>query len=88
MEYLLSTQNPYGSWGDMKTRDIYLRYHPTWTANDGLRDYMQAFSRQMPIDNRPNRAPHRGKPQTVPVVHPTWGSQSWLQPPFRRPLCS
>jgi hypothetical protein len=38
-EYLLSTQNPDGSWGDMKTDDIYLRYHPTWTAVDGLRDY-------------------------------------------------
>jgi hypothetical protein len=38
-DYLLSTQNPDGSWGDMKTDDIYLRYHPTWTAIDGLRDY-------------------------------------------------
>jgi hypothetical protein len=38
-EYLLSSQNPDGSWGDMKTDDIYLRYHPTWTAVDGLRDY-------------------------------------------------
>jgi hypothetical protein len=37
--YLLSSQNPDGSWGDMKTDDIYLRYHPTWTAVDGLRDY-------------------------------------------------
>ncbi len=39
IEYLLSSQNPDGSWGDMKTGDIYLRYHPTWTAVDGLRDY-------------------------------------------------
>jgi hypothetical protein len=38
-EYLLSSQNPDGSWGNMKTDDIYLRYHPTWTAVDGLRDY-------------------------------------------------
>ena len=38
-DYLLSSQNPDGSWGDMKTSDIYLRYHPTWTAVDGLRDY-------------------------------------------------
>jgi hypothetical protein len=38
-EYLLSSQNPDGSWGNMKTSDIYLRYHPTWTAVDGLRDY-------------------------------------------------
>jgi hypothetical protein len=39
IEYLLSSQNPNGSWGDMTTGDIYLRYHPTWTAVDGLRDY-------------------------------------------------
>ncbi len=39
MEYLLSTQNPDGSWGDAKSNDNYLRYHPTWTAIDGLRDY-------------------------------------------------
>jgi hypothetical protein len=38
-EYLLSSQNPDGSWGNMKTDDMYLRYHPTWTAIDGLRDY-------------------------------------------------
>jgi hypothetical protein len=39
IDYLLSTQNPDGSWGNMRTADIYLRYHPTWTAVDGLRDY-------------------------------------------------
>ena len=39
MDFLLSTQNADGSWGDPKTDDIYLRYHPTWTAIDGLRDY-------------------------------------------------
>jgi hypothetical protein len=39
MDFLLSTQNPDGSWGDTRTDDIYLRYHPTWTAIDGLRDY-------------------------------------------------
>ncbi len=38
-KYLLSRQNPDGSWGDMRTRSIYGRYHPTWTAIDGLRDY-------------------------------------------------
>ena len=38
-EYLLSTQNPDGSWGDMNSTDIYQRYHPTWTAIDGLRAY-------------------------------------------------
>ncbi|HEY6351966.1 MAG TPA: hypothetical protein VI636_21435 [Candidatus Angelobacter sp.] len=39
MDYLLSTQNPDGSWGDMDDTDIYTRYHSTWTAIDGLRQY-------------------------------------------------
>jgi hypothetical protein len=39
MNYLLSTQNTDGSWGDIEAEDIYERYHPTWTAIDGLRDY-------------------------------------------------
>ena len=38
-EYLLDVQNPDGSWGDMEAEDIYQRYHPTWTAIDGLREY-------------------------------------------------
>jgi hypothetical protein len=37
--YLLATQNPDGSWGDTDADDIYNRYHPTWTAIDGLREY-------------------------------------------------
>lgn len=39
MEFLLSRQNPDGSWGDMNEEDLYHRYHPTWTAIDGLRQY-------------------------------------------------
>ncbi|MDD5543772.1 MAG: hypothetical protein PHX83_11415 [Acidobacteriia bacterium] len=39
MEYLLSHQNPDGSWGDPTEKDIYARYHPTWTAMDGLSEY-------------------------------------------------
>ena len=38
-EYLLSVQNPDGSWGDVDDPDPYGRYHPTWTVIDGLRDY-------------------------------------------------
>ena len=38
-DYLLSAQNPDGSWGDTKDPDAYGRYHPTWTSIDGLRDY-------------------------------------------------
>ncbi len=37
--FTLSQQNPDGSWGDPKAGDVYERYHPTWTAIDGLRDY-------------------------------------------------
>jgi hypothetical protein len=39
MKYLLATQNADGSWGDMEAEDVYERYHPTWTAIDGLRAY-------------------------------------------------
>lgn len=39
VEYLLSHQNPDGSWGDKDEEDIYTRYHSTWTAVDGLREY-------------------------------------------------
>jgi len=39
MDYLLATQNADGSWRDVKSAETYRRYHPTWTAIDGLRDY-------------------------------------------------
>jgi hypothetical protein len=39
IEYLLSAQNRDGSWGDPNDPDPYDRYHSTWTAIDGLRDY-------------------------------------------------
>lgn len=37
--FLLARQKPDGSWGDPAESDIYNRYHSTWTAIDGLRDY-------------------------------------------------
>ncbi|MFL5061016.1 MAG: hypothetical protein ACJ8DQ_13105 [Xanthobacteraceae bacterium] len=39
IEYLLSVQNADGSWGDVTDKDIYQRYHPTWTSVNGLMDY-------------------------------------------------
>jgi hypothetical protein len=39
MEYLLTHQNPDGSWGDAGERDIYHRYHPTWNAVAALSRY-------------------------------------------------
>lgn len=61
MEFLLSRQNPDGSWGDMKASDIYERYHPTWTAIDGLREYRWrgerlSFPRLMPMLQAMNKA--------------------------------
>jgi hypothetical protein len=48
-DFLLSVQNPDGSWGDMRDRDPYGRYHPTWTAIDGLREYR--WGRVLPCPN-------------------------------------
>jgi len=39
VDFLLKQQNSDGSWGDTTAEDIYARYHPTWTAIDGLREY-------------------------------------------------
>lgn len=39
MEYYLSHQNADGSWGDVKAKDVYDRYHPTWNAIAGLSEY-------------------------------------------------
>jgi hypothetical protein len=39
VQYLLTHQNPDGSWGDPEARDVYLRYHPTWNAVAALSDY-------------------------------------------------
>jgi hypothetical protein len=61
MEFLLSCQNADGSWGDMESDDIYQRYHPTWTAIDGLREYAWrgerlSFPRLKPMIQAMNRA--------------------------------
>ncbi len=47
-EYLLTTQNDDGSWGESSSEDIYDRYHSTWTAIDGLREYAWKGERLTP----------------------------------------
>jgi hypothetical protein len=42
VEYLLESQNPDGSWGDVNEPDRHKRYHTAWTAVDALRDYSWA----------------------------------------------
>jgi hypothetical protein len=49
VQFLLSTQNPDGSWGDPRGKDIYNRYHSTWTAVDGLLDYRFKPARACPV---------------------------------------
>ena len=39
VEFLLSNQNPDGSWGARDEKDIYLRYHPTWNGVAALGRY-------------------------------------------------
>ena len=39
VEFILSRQNPDGSWGDAKHGDTYHFYHSTWTSMNGLMDY-------------------------------------------------
>jgi hypothetical protein len=64
VEFLLLGQNDDGSWGDPAAPDVYHRYHPTWTAIDGLREYRWrgerlSFPRLMPMLREMNsrRAP-------------------------------
>ena len=37
-KYVLSKQNVDGGWGEMNAEDLYQRYHPTFTAINGLRE--------------------------------------------------
>ena len=39
VSYLLSVQNPDGSWGDPHDSDVYDRYHTTWTSLGGLQTF-------------------------------------------------
>ncbi len=56
-DFLLAQQNSDGSWGDTSAKDIYERYHPTWTAVDGLREYawpggLRRKSKSFPFQTR------------------------------------
>jgi hypothetical protein len=63
-DFVLATQNPDGSWGDMKDVDAYARYHPTWTAIDGIRDYR--WGRVLPCPD----FSRRGSRATAPLPPP------------------
>ena len=39
VEFILSRQNPDGSWGEINEADNYIRYHTTWTAINGVMQY-------------------------------------------------
>lgn len=76
MEYLLSRQKPDGSWGEAEEDDYYNRYHPTWTAIDGLREYRWrglglSFPELLPTlrswaKGRPGRRRRRRSPRGEP----------------------
>jgi hypothetical protein len=38
-EYILSAQNSDGSWGDPAEKDIYTRYHATWTGQGAIQEF-------------------------------------------------
>jgi hypothetical protein len=52
VEYLLASQNADGSWGDVNEPDAHTRYHTTWTAIDGLRDYTWSERTEWPAGVR------------------------------------
>ncbi len=56
VESLLSAQNPDGSWGDPGERDMYARYHTTWTALGGIQAFR--WTRVLPCPEGGN-APQR-----------------------------
>lgn len=70
VNFLLDTQNADGSWGDVEAEDIYQRYHPTWTAIDGLREYSWRRGERLCF---PKLAPLLKSKQANLVDHPTGG---------------
>jgi hypothetical protein len=49
VNYLLSVQNPDGSWGNLQDPDIYNRYHATWTSLGGLQSFRERRELPCPV---------------------------------------
>ena len=81
IDHLMSWQNPDGSWGDVDAECIYQRYHPTWTAIDGLREYRWrgrglCFPELLPtLRAWANESPRRARPRGSRGVHAAGESQ-------------
>jgi hypothetical protein len=54
-EYLLSTQNPDGSWGDPSEKDPYVRYHSAWTGQGALQQFPWKRVLPCPAQETPRR---------------------------------
>jgi plasmid stabilization system protein ParE len=64
VERLLRGQNPDGSWGKMRDKDRYRRYHTTWTCFNGLLEYR--FPRRGISDPTIRKAWRRGHTTVQP----------------------
>ena len=71
--YVLSKQNPDGSWGD-EGATVYDRYHSTWTAVDGLRQYAYRGTRTKfgKFEHTPGLLPKALNPYTPAGVSPNF----------------
>lgn len=67
VEYELAHQNADGSWGDMRSEKLYVRYHSTWTAVDGLRQYL-FLGEQL------------RRPELMRIIYPQGGSRGSRKP--------
>ena len=50
VESLIAAQNLDGSWGDAREKDMYVRYHSTWTAMGGIQQFR--WTRVLPCPAR------------------------------------
>jgi len=56
-EYLLSSQNSDGSWGDPKDSDFYSRYHTTWTGQGAIQEFLWINVLRCPAQKKTGPAP-------------------------------